>query len=108
MSAFDPIPKALHPTDRSASRGAIPSGVAAVVSATNTVREYQLYLFNGSDVLARCEEFRAFNDLCAKLFAENSADAGPMELWSGTRIVERWSRSWTARHERDDPLLLWR
>jgi hypothetical protein len=69
--------------------------------------EYQLYLFNRSDSIFRSERFRAFNDLCAKMFAEKSAEAGPMELWSGARMVRRWSRSWTAPHRRGDPLLLW-
>ena len=76
--------------------------------ALTSMNEYRMYLYNCTNCLTQVERFRSFNDLCAKMFAENSADAGPMELWSGTRIVERWSRSWTARHGPDDPLLLWR
>jgi len=60
--------------------------------------EYQLYLFNHPDHLSPSERFRSFNDLCAKLFAEKCAEAGPMELWSGALNAENW-------HEERDRLL---
>jgi hypothetical protein len=58
------------------------------------VNTYQLYFLGASEHVFRSEEFQAFDDSTAELFAVKNAEVGPIELWCRTRLVKRWPVSW--------------
>ena len=52
---------------------------------------YIVYFHEDSDHSFQTEEFAAFDDTTAELYAERFAGHGPLELWHGNRLVKRWS-----------------
>jgi hypothetical protein len=51
---------------------------------------YTVYFHGPEGGPFQIEEFSAFDDSAAELFAARLADGGAAELWRGNRLVKRW------------------
>jgi hypothetical protein len=51
---------------------------------------YTVYFHGSEGGQFQIEEFSAFDDAAAELFAARLAKEGVVELWRGNRLVKRW------------------
>jgi hypothetical protein len=51
---------------------------------------YTVYFHGPGGGPFQIEEFSAFDDSAAELFAAKIANGGAVELWRGNRLVKRW------------------